>query len=124
MKKLIVFIFMTLSFLGQAFGKLVDENLAKNVPENYLVAPFSQTLPGKPYNLSLTYSCLSADVGAAALIGLSSCEPCSFLNLPSLTFHHFSCNLFFSLVDLKVFGSKHQYLRQWYSLTSAEYHHQ
>jgi len=59
MKKLILSVFMVFALLSHAFGKVVDENLARNVAAKYLVAHFTQTLPGNPFNLSLSYSCLS-----------------------------------------------------------------
>ncbi len=59
MKKLILSLFMALTFLSHAFGKLVDENHAKNVAVNYLTSHSFQALQGSPAVLSLGYSCLS-----------------------------------------------------------------
>ena len=59
MKKLILSVFMVFAMLSHAFGKTVDENLAKNAAVRYLAAYSIQNLQGGPAHLSLGYSCLS-----------------------------------------------------------------
>ncbi|MCX6285486.1 MAG: C10 family peptidase [Bacteroidetes bacterium] len=59
MKKLILSLFLAFALLSHAFGKTVDENLARNVAAKYLVTHSIQSLPGSPAILSLSYSSLS-----------------------------------------------------------------
>lgn len=59
MKKLILSLFIAFFLLSHAFGKTVNENLARSVAVNYLAAHSIQNLQGNPAALSLGYSCLS-----------------------------------------------------------------
>ena len=69
MKKLILSLFMAFILLSHAFGKTVDENLAKNVAIKYLAAHSVQSLQGNTAALSLGYSCLPS--GNSMLKGAS-----------------------------------------------------